>query len=242
MKTTTPLSLFLLTAFGIAPVLAESPVPHGDPYLPVGTLNVSKRMVRTGVKPLLSWHIEYPENVTDVLEINPRSGVTPKKDILMEVRVVGAAFQVGSKHTPLNVQARVGTGSQWESVFYGADHSVDASDVVLSQIVRAGTTVDFAAKARKTDGSWYSTRSTVNETPTVQAMPNGTDVPFYVPAYEQGTIESFLSQYISPDNQVTVGPRDLVYLFELYATDQNSKSFDMQDIVMVVTFKDIPRK
>ena len=61
-----------------------------------------------------------------------------------------------------------------------------------------------------------------------------------MPAYNQDTAESFLSLYISDENQVTVGPRDVIYLIELYATNPRSRYFDMQDLVVVVSFKDIP--
>jgi hypothetical protein len=233
--TTTVTSL----ALGLSAVTAAE-APHGDPYIPTGKLHVSRQMVRTGVKPLLSWEITYPTKIDDIIIIGDDDEIIPKVRTLMEVRVVGAAFQVGSRHTPISLDARVGTGSSWQHLFLGTDSAPDASTVLLRQIVEPGTRIDFAAQAQNGSGSWYSSRNTLSADPTVQALTNGASVPSYVPAYDQDTAESFLSQYISSENVVTVGPRDVVYLFELYSNEPSSSYFDMQDIVVVVTFHDVP--
>lgn len=234
-------SAFLLLAslsLGLTGLQAEDSSP--DPLRPTGRLNVGQQMVRQGVQPLLDWEIHYPLRVTDIVDINPTDdSITPKQRTLMEVRVVGAAFQVGSTHTKLALHSKVG-GNSWSPLFYGADYQVDASAVVHSQVVDAGTRIDFSARAQQLNGRWYSSRNTMGETPTVRALTNGAHVPDFMPAYDQGDIASFLSSYISGESKVTVGPRDVIYLYELYSTDPSSSYFDMQDMVVVVSFKDVP--
>jgi hypothetical protein len=232
-------SAFILTAsltLGSLAVQADSP----DPYRPTGRLNVSQHMVRQGVQPLLDWEITYPLKVTEIVDIDPTDdSITPKMRTLMEVRAVGAGFQIGSTHTKLALQAKVG-GSAWSTLFLGRDNQVQPSNVLYSQIVNPGTRIDFAARAQQLSGSWYSSRNTLAPSPTVRALTAGSYVPNYLPAYNQGTVASFLTQYISSDNQVTIGPRDVIYLYELYSTDPSSSYFDMQDMVVVVSFKDVP--
>ncbi len=232
-------ALFALGALCTLPVLGNETTVHGDPYIPIGTLDVNKTWVQTGMRPTLTWNIRYPETVDDIIEITPEDKIVPKERTEMEIRVVGAAFQVGSNHTPLAVQTRVGSGSSWESIFLGADHTVNPSEVLYSQVVEEGVTIDFSSRAQRTDGSWYSSRDTLTENLTVTALKNGDSVPYYVPAYEQGDIASFLTQYISADNKITIGPRDVIYLYELYSTNSSSSYFDMQDMVVLVTFKDV---
>jgi CO dehydrogenase/acetyl-CoA synthase gamma subunit (corrinoid Fe-S protein) len=77
------------------------------------------------------------------------------------------------------------------------------------------------------------------------ALKNGDIIPHFKPAYSQGGLNDFLSSYIKevPNSngtyQAVLGPRDVIYLFELYSTNPDSSYYDMQDIVVVVSFKDI---
>lgn len=230
-------AILTLSTLCVLPALANE--PPGDPHVPVGTLDVDKLWVPSGVRPILTWNIEYPENIDDLVDITPEDKLVPKRRMEMEIRVVGAAFQVGSNHTPLTVQTRVGNDNGWERIFLGPDYTVEPSTVVHSQVVEAGTVVDFAFRAQKTDGDWYSSRDTLTDNVTVIALRNGDSVPNYVPAYEQGDIASFLSHYIDASNKVTIGPRDVIYLSELYSTSTSSSYFDQQDLVILVTLNDV---
>lgn len=229
-----------LLVLGASVSFAETAAPSRSSLAPVGNLTINRAFVRTGVKPLLNWEIQYPKTVRDMVEIGAQDQITTRERSLMEVRVVGAAFQVGSTHTDLELKSSVG-GSAWDRLFLGNDSEPDPSQVVLSQVVEAGTRIDFSARASNGRGSWYSTRDTAGRNSvSLQALTNGDSVPHYVPAYRQDTVESFLSQYISSEDEVTIGPRDIIYLIELYSTDPDSSYFDMQDLVVVVSFKDIP--
>lgn len=227
-----------ILALGLASTHAEE--PSRSSLAPTGKLTINRTLVRTGIKPMLNWDIEYPMNVKDLIEIGPDNEIITRKRTLMEVRVVGAAFQIGSNHTELELTSSI-DGSSWQRLFYGDDSEPRPNEAVLSQVVNAGTRIDFSARASNGNGGWYATRDTRGRySSSLQALTNGDSVPQYVPAYNQDTAESFLAQYISDQDKVTIGPRDMIYLVELYATDPNSSYFDMQDIVVVVSFKDIP--
>lgn len=227
----------MTVAFALGVGVAFGQGSHGDPYLPVGTLDVSRQLVRTGVKPQLNWNIDFPDRVTDIVDLDSTKTVTTRKRTRVEVRVIGDTFQSGPTQLPVAFWARVGgSGNGWQSLFYGKSSDVNPDTPVFDQVVEAGTEIDFAGRARTGSGSWYSVRWTLDSNPTVTALQNGDSLPDYAPAYSRGTIEGYLSSFVSARNTVVLGPRDLIYLFELYSTNPGSSYFDMQDLVVVVTF------
>jgi hypothetical protein len=120
-------SAFILTAsllLGLTAVHADTP----DPFKPTGRLNVAQKMVRQGVQPTLDWEINYPLHVTEIVDIDPTDdSITPKMRTLMEVRVVGAGFQIGRNHTNVALQAKLG-GSSWQTLYNEPDYGVSGPD------------------------------------------------------------------------------------------------------------------
>lgn len=220
------------------PAPNPNPKPPVRPKAPTGTLDVNKTWVRTGSKPQLTWNISFPHSEPEI-DITPEDKIIPRKRTMMEVRVVGAGFTSGRTHPDLAVHSRVGSGNSWNRLFQGPDYTVKPSQVLQRQVVEAGTTIDFSARAQSGSSSWYSARNTLTDNPTVIALRDGDKVPDYTPVGSQGTISSFLTQYIDKNNRVTIGPRDVIYLFECYATKPYSGGFDMQDVVLLVSFSDV---
>ena len=68
---------------------------------------------------------------------------------------------------------------------------------------------------------------------------DGDSVPEYTPAYDQADIESFMTQFVTTDNKVTLGSQDVIYLFELGTRNTSASYFDMQDLVTIVTFTEV---
>ena len=101
------LTLAATALLGISAATAQEAVP-GDPSIPVGKLTVKREDARTGSEPHISWEISYPEDVTDLVEIGPEDELAPKRRSLMEVRMVGADFQVGSTPTVLTLDVKTG--------------------------------------------------------------------------------------------------------------------------------------
>lgn len=216
---------------------------HGDPYEPVGELTVTPTVVQVGVKPQMFWGIDYPEATGDLVDLGDNSEVYTNKNLRVKVRVVGVAFQSGSTHLPVALWARVGTGGSWQLLFYGRSYNVNPAQFVLDVEVPENTRIDFAARGRNQYGQWLSTRWTLDTQEECIGLQNGDEVPAYAPAYNQGSLEDFLTQFIEDTDDdgnmnVVLGPRDLIYLFELASTNPGDWWFDMQDLVTVVTFED----
>ena len=213
---------------------------HGDPYEPVGDLTVTPTIVQPGVHPQMFWNIEYPEVVEDLVDVGEDSEVYTNKNLRVQVRMAGVAFQSGSTPLPTALWIRVGGGS-WQLLFYGRHYDVNPAEFVFNQEVGENTRIDFAARGKNSRGRWYSTRWTASSMEEVIGLRNGEEVPYYAPAYNQGSVEDFLTQFIADtDNDgnmnVVLGPRDMIYLFELASTNPGDWWFDMQDLVAVVTF------
>lgn len=271
-----------------------------EPSEPRGGITATP-VVKVGESPTLNWQIAYPQTVQMVASISNRpdptdpnvpsvpttpdpSGpdtVTPKTDLTMEVRVVGASYEItqNNKTTWGQVEAGVslsnaifksnnGHGNNLDGVDVsnpgngngGPNGAVDASGTVDDErifsgkqtqisptkvvfptsgvcIVKAGSKVDF--KARCNNGSqWLSWRETKSATQNVVALVNGDTPPSTTPAFRQGKIETFLQPYME-NGKIKIGPMDVIYLIELGQTNPSNSGFDLQDMVLLVTFKPI---
>lgn len=70
---------------------AESDIPHG-------TLAVDHDYVRVGAKSQLAWQIDYPAPVTSRVEIVPPNILSPKTDLTLKARILGASLQLPGKN------------------------------------------------------------------------------------------------------------------------------------------------
>ena len=216
-----------------------------DPAIPVGSLTAFPTLVQTGTKPQLTWQIVHPEVVQDVVDIKPPGTLTPRQTLDMEVRVIGASV----KRVWTNSQGRV---TKWEwvptqglisydnsyysQIFFDTQDSVKPNKVVHKQVVAAGKPINFGGRY-KVDYTWSSLFTSTNGTSNVVALANGDTPPTTTPLYQQPTLESFLLPYLDSQGKIKIGPKDVIYLMELTHTDKNNAGFDLQDLVLLVTFK-----
>ncbi|MFP6879408.1 MAG: hypothetical protein VCA34_00565, partial [Roseibacillus sp.] len=113
--------LAMMLSASVLGVRAQS--EHGDPYEPVGDLTVTPTIVQPGVHPQMFWNIEYPEVVEDLVDVGDNSEVYTNKNLRVQVRMAGVAFQSGSTPLPTALWIRVGGGS-WQLLFYGRHYDV----------------------------------------------------------------------------------------------------------------------
>lgn len=205
--------------------------------VPRGTLNVDRDLVRTGTRSQLTWQIEYPAPVTSVIDIVTPNVIKPKKDLKMRVRVLGASFQeTATKFLPVEVMWSRNNAS-FSRIFYGLQTGVNPSSVVLDTTVKAGDTLNFGGRGWRS-GAWLSLYRTNVATPNLVMLKNGDRVPTTVPALNGSSIESFLRPYMNTSTKtVKIGDRDLILLLELGQTNTSSSGFDLQDLVILVTFE-----
>ena len=239
--------LVLLLALGsplsgeiIGSVPNNNPSPHKDPYTPIGSISVTPTVVQPGVRPKMVWEIEYPESVADISHVDSNGTIIPRQRVDLKVRVMGVALQAGHTQLPAALWVRVGASAPWELVFYGRENDVQPDEIVFEKKnVLPDTKIDFSARGQSASGSWYDTHSTAGSDLSVIGMVNGDKVPDYAPAYEQGRIESFMTQFLNEDNHVVLGPRDIIHTFELGTSSPGAWWFDMQDIVCMTTLSQV---
>lgn len=222
----------------LPPLLPGDGPEHGDPYSPSGTIQVTPTVVREGVQPSMTWEIEYPKSISDLFHITSSGSlvtINPESDKL-GVRVVGASNQSGSESLPVALWIRVGgSGAPWSLLFYGAPSTVDPSSFLYSNTIHEGTVVDFAARAKLANGAWLPVQWTLRESPNVAALLQGDPMPEEFTPIVNGTTESYFTQFVSDNDSIIVGPREIVYLFELGSSTPGTQGFDMQDLVVVVS-------
>ncbi|MCB1230058.1 MAG: hypothetical protein KDN19_07325 [Verrucomicrobiae bacterium] len=218
-----------------------------DPNIPVGTLTAFPTQVQTGTHPNLTWDISYPESVEDIVEIEPPGTVIPNQDLHMEVRIVGASVKrvwlnqygqvVDWEWVNTECQMKIGSGS-YSRIFYGKQSQVNPNTVVDSRDVDEGTTIDFGGRYVQSNGSWSTWFSSTNCENNVIALKDGDNPPDVGALYGQQTVEDFLRPYMDTDGNIDIGPKDVIYLVELTHTNMNDGGFDLQDLVILVTFSD----
>lgn len=218
-----------LSAFGNASA--------SDDTIPTGKLNVDRDLVRTGTRSQLTWEIDYPAPVTSVVDILPPNIIKPKKNLKMRVRVLGASFQeTATKFLPVEVQWSK-NNSSFSRIFYGYQTGVNPSTVVLNTTVKSGDTINFGGRGWR-DNAWLPLYRTSAATNNLVMLKNGDRVPSTVPALNGNSIESFLKPYMdSTTKKVKIGDRDLILLMELGQTNTAASGFDLQDLVVLVTFE-----
>ena len=209
-----------------------------DPYNPVGELTVSPTTVHAGVHTNLDWNIRFPIQVTDIVDIQNDDSITTKKETRVQFRVVGASWSSATTFYTVQGYARLGEASYWSQIFYGKEYNINPFHYVIDQIVPPGTNIDVAARGHQGGHSWSDWQWTLEETPNVVALINGDEAPHLSAAYSiQNDVESYLTQYIGEDGNITLGPRDVIYLFDF--NSPTSSGFDLQDFVCVITFTEI---
>lgn len=217
-----------------------------DPAVPVGTLDAFPTIVQTGTHPTLTWDIQYPSLVEDVINITPPGTIQATQTLFMDVRIVGTGVTraffdsrgrlTSTESVTAQARMRINSGS-WSTIFQGNLYQVNPNQVVHTRQVVNGTVINFGGRYLNSDGSWSTTYTSQSSTTNVIALVDGDLVPNRVPDYGAPTLESFLRPYMTSDNRVNIGPMDVIYVMELTHTNQNDSGFDLQDMVVLVTFR-----
>ena len=200
--------------------------------VPTGTLNVDRTLVRVGTRSQLDWQINYPNT--------PLVGVdlVPKTKVIMRVRTLGVAFQSGSTPLPFEGSWKINNTS-WSVFFKGNAASVQPTKILVEKTVEANDTIRFRARggSNAAGTSWYGYHETNNNDKYAVVLKNGDSPPSYAPAYNQGTIKSFLSPYLDSTGKIKIGEQDLIILWEGSSAAPGTTYFDMQDLVVLVSFE-----
>jgi hypothetical protein len=199
--------------------------------IPTGTLKVDRSLVRVGTRSQLDWKINYP---------SPPVGVNliPTTKVKMRVRTLGVAFQSGSTLYPFEGSWKT-SATSWSVFFKGHAPSVVPTKVLVEKTVEANEAITFRARggANASGTSWYAYHQTNNNDPYAVVLKNGDTPPSYAPAYNQGNVKSYLSSYLDPSGKIKIGEQDLIILWEGSTALPGTHFFDMQDLVVLVSFE-----
>lgn len=220
---------------------SRTALPDTDPIIPVGSLSAFPTIVQAGTHPTLTWSIQYPETVRDLIAIHEGGDISTLRDVTMQVRVLGASFQAGFNRwgKPIWLWLRgdvrtTGTGN-FVRIFEGSQRNVNPSRIYYHEDLKQGDVVQFRARGF-TGATWLPFRATGGNEPRVSVLVNGDRPPDYAAAYGQENIASFLRPYLDSAGFIRIGPKDVIVLFELANVEPGSPFFDMQDLVLLATF------
>jgi hypothetical protein len=203
--------------------------------IPTGTLKVDRSLVLAGTRVQLDWQIQYPATITDLVEVTATGTVIPKSNLTMRVRTLGVSFQSGSTLLPLEGSWSKNNGT-WTRFFYGTGPTVVPTKVLIETPVIAADRIDFGGRGWS-GSSWYQFHHTRTSDRYVIVLKNGDRAPSYAPAYDQKSVDSFLAPYIDGSGRIRIGSRDLIILWEASTAAPGTTYFDMQDLVVLVTFE-----
>ncbi|RYD37928.1 MAG: hypothetical protein EOP87_02540 [Verrucomicrobiaceae bacterium] len=217
-----------------------------DPPVPVGFLSATPTYVQIGQKPLLSWNITHPALVKDIITITPPGTCTPKVKVAMDVRVIGAAVKVVWTNSWGQVtrwewahsEAQLSiNNSTYTRIFLGTQDQVNPGTIVYSGTILPGRDINFGGRYYF-DG-WSTLFKSTGAGGNVVALANGDVPPTTTPLYQQPTIDDFIRQYLDGEGRVKIGPKDVIYLMELTHTNKYDGGFDLQDLALLVTFREV---
>jgi hypothetical protein len=228
--------------------------------IPTGTLNVDRALIQVGSKSNLEWSIKYPVGITALRSTetltmrvrvlgssfqsyknnsgggnnldgvdadNNKSGTTDPSGTYDDEKKLG-------KGTPLPVEVMWSLNhSSWARLFYGTTSDVNPSTIVANTIVKPSDVVSFGARGYR-DGAWLPLYNTATPSSNVVVLENGAALP---PTVQQSYIQNILKPYIAANNTVRIGTRDLIILMELGQTNPIYADFNLQDLILLVTFE-----
>lgn len=210
-----------------------------SPSVPVGTLTAFPSVVQTGTKPTLTWNISYPEIVKDVVTIGDDT-VTPKENLVCDIRILGLGVTSYSngKITYYRTLGKMkyNGSSSWTTIYDGKQ----TDSIVQNQgIVKSGLTINknktMSFGGQYYNGGWETFYA--SGTDNVRTLVNGDRPPSNVPDYNAPSLETFLKPYLDASGKVKIGPMDVIVFMELTDTNKNVVGYDLQDLVMLLTFR-----
>lgn len=215
------------------------------PAAPVGWLSAYPTVVQTGTKPTLTWSSTYPSQVFDYIDVINPATIQLKKKLDIEVRVLGngvTASRNNQTFSWVNAEALLSyDGGSYDRIFYGKNTQVNPSQVVWSKKkkdTQANDTIRFGG--RYYYGGWGTLYTSSNSGMNVRTLVNGDTPPTITPMYQAPSLEEFIKPYLDAQGKVKIGPMDVIVFMELTHNNnqQSNPGYDLQDMVLLVTFTD----
>lgn len=231
-------AVFAVSALGASRALAQT-----TPTIPVGELTAYPTVVQTGTKPTLTWNINYPSVVEEFVTITPPGTVTPKENLKCDIRILGLGVTSQNSNGSITYyrtrgQWKYNGSSSWSDIYDGkqTDTIVQQQGLVKTNIsVNKSKAMNFAGQYY--NSSWQTQYTSTSGGQNVRALVSGQLCPGNIPDYNAPSLESFLKPYLDSSKRVKIGPMDVIIIMELTHTNQSDIGYDLQDLVMLITFR-----
>ena len=233
-------TLSLVSLFGLF-LSVFSSAQSTDPIIPVGTLDAFPTIVQTGTRPTLTWNILYPSTISDMVTINPPGTLIPKQDLYVSVQIIGTTVTAcdpsqTASSPDLYAEARMSlNGAAYTQLFYGTQKDVNSSKALYTKKVQSGQTIDFGGRYVK-NSAWTPFYTTRSHNFQVVTLKTGDTPPTTFSLYQSAGLASYLKPYLDSAGKVNVGPLCALVMMEIGQTDRSKTCFDLQDVVLLVSF------
>ncbi len=212
------------------------------PLVPKGELSAYPSVVRTGTKPTLTWNILYPTSLTvpnPPVSINPPGTLYSNTTVYATVQMVGNGITACDTTRDLmthfvDVRIKLNSGN-YKQIFYGNPAAVVPSKKLYIKKLTANQSLDFGA-SYVINGASTPFYTTLSSNLQLVSLINGATIPTTFPLHQSARLKSYLSPYLNATGTVNIGPLSVLVLMELGQTNRNSPCFDLQDVVLLVTF------
>lgn len=153
------------------------------------------------------------------IAISAYDTITVSDNIKADVRVLGGYNKINeTTYGKLWSEYRIG-GSAWKSIVSGqTQNQIDPSKTYVSIAIDNGSTIDFRSQGETDKGlsPWRETGSGAANPENVVALVNGSTPPST--AFSNGLVQPYLKPYLDSQGKISIGPRDVLYLFEIVKT------------------------
>lgn len=229
----------ILSGLSVSTALVQGDSAKKLPLVPSGWLSAYPTIVQTGAKPTLSWGISYPSVVKDYITVSDDS-ITTKEILDCEVRVLGAGVTAGnsSGYTFVRTEAKISyANGDYSGIFDGTNLTVNPNTIVWSMPdIPKNMSLEFGGSYYY-NNKWSTFYSSDSNTPNVRTLVAGDAPPSKIPQWNAPSLEQFLKPYLDPSGKVAIGPMDVIVFMELTHTKETDAGYDLQDMVLLVTFK-----
>ncbi len=207
-----------------------------------GTLEVS-RLVRKHVKPTVSWNLAVSEGIADLMTFDSNGYLIPNRDLRATVTILGTGVTTprsDGSYKSHETKGRIKFGdNNWVTVHKGNEDEVIPGRVVYQTIAEQGQPIKFKATFLKGD-SWTPYRHQYSNE--ILTLIDGDSIPSNKPAHKAVTsAEEFLKPHLDASGAISIGELDVIYVAELTHTNPSDPGYDLQDLIVHVSFSHIPK-
>jgi len=135
-----------------------------------------------------------------------------------------------SQEAYVTVEYSIDGGSSWYE--FNGDNYVNGGEQLTVQ-APTGSDIVLRSICVNEQGNWANTEVSNSGSQYVYVLQNGDVAPNFAPTQGQASVETFLAGLVDQDGNVTIGPNDVIYLFELRFV--GNYGIDYQDCVMLIT-------